>query len=210
MPDFPTLILFATASLVLTVTPGPDMLLIASRSISQGRLAGLCTYFGIAVGTYCHAVAAGLGLSQILLTTPVAYEAIRWIGCMYLLFLAYKTLRSEQSAFAPSAGLRQLSTKRVFVEGLATNLFNPKMALFVLALFPQFTEPTKGSLLFQMVLLASVLNGVGFIVNGTVIVLVSHVRGRLSAMGRFKKLPKYLLASVFTGLACRLALGSRD
>ncbi len=209
MPDFSTLILFAAAALVLTATPGPDMLLIASRSVSQGRSAGFLTYAGIALGTYCHAMAAALGLSRLFLTVPVAYEIVRWAGCAYLLYLAVKTLRSQGAAFAPSAGLKRLTGRRIFTEGLATNLLNPKMALFVLALFPQFVDP-GGSMVLQMALLATILNGIGFLVNGSVILLGSHIRGRLSAIRRIPKLPQYLLATVFAGLACRLALGSRN
>jgi threonine/homoserine/homoserine lactone efflux protein len=210
MPDITTISLFAAASLVLTATPGPDMLLIASRSVSQGRSAGFLTYAGIALGTYCHALAAALGLSQLFLTVPVAYEIVRWAGCAYLLYLAYKTIRAEGSAFSPSSALKRLSRTRIFAEGLATNLLNPKMALFVLALFPQFVDPNGGSMVVQMLLLATVLNGIGLLVNGAVILLGSHIRSRLSMVGRFPKLPQYLLATVFTGLACRLALGARN
>ncbi len=210
MPDFSTLMLFSAAAVVLTATPGPDMLLIASRSVSQGRSAGFLTYAGIAAGTYCHAIAAALGLSQLFLTVPIAYEIVRWAGCAYLLYLAYKTLHSQGSAFAPSSGLKKLSAKRIFSEGLATNLLNPKMALFVLALFPQFIDPNGSSMLIQTVLLASILNGIGFLVNGAVILLGTGIRRRLSAVSRFPKLPQYLLATVFAGLACRLALGTRN
>lgn len=209
MPDFSTFMLFAAAALVLTATPGPDMLLIASRSVSQGRSAGFLTYAGIAAGTYCHAIAAGLGLSQLFLTVPVAYEIVRWAGCLYLLYLAYKTVRSEGVAFSPSPTLKLLSGRRIFFEGLATNLLNPKMALFVLALFPQFVDPAGAALPMQMIVLATILNGIGLVVNGLVIVLGSQLRSRLSSMRRFPRLPQYLLATVFTGLACRLALGSR-
>nr|WP_298103912.1 LysE family translocator [uncultured Shinella sp.] len=210
MPDFSTFMLFAAAALVLTATPGPDMLLIASRSVSQGRSAGFLTYAGIAAGTYCHAIAAGLGLSQLFLTVPVAYEIVRWAGCLYLLYLAYKTIRSEGGAFSPSPTLKRLSGQRIFFEGLATNLLNPKMALFVLALFPQFVDPLGASLPLQMIVLATILNGIGLVVNGLVIVLGSQLRNRLSSMRRFPRLPQYLLATVFAGLACRLALGSRS
>ncbi|OWV95433.1 amino acid transporter [Rhizobium sp. R72] len=210
MPDFSTIILFAVAALVLTATPGPDMLLIASRSISQGRAAGFLTYAGIALGTYCHALAAALGLSQLFLTVPVAYDVVRLAGCSYLLYLAYKTIRSERTAFAPASTLTRLAGKRIFLAGLATNLLNPKMALFVVALFPQFVRPGGGSMVVQMLVLASVLNGIGFIVNGAVIILGSKIRTRLSAATRFPKLPQYLLASVFTGLACRLAVQTRS
>ena len=210
MPDFSTIMLFAAAAVVLTATPGPDMLLIASRSVSQGRTAGFLTFAGIALGTYCHALAAALGLSQLFAAVPIAYEVVRWAGCAYLLYLAYKTIRQEGAGFAPTSALRRLSGKRIFAEGVATNLLNPKMALFVLALFPQFVSPEGGSMIAQMLLLATVLNGIGFLVNGSVIVLGSHIRARLAGLIRFPKLPQYLLATVFAGLACRIALGSRN
>jgi threonine/homoserine/homoserine lactone efflux protein len=210
MPDFSTLILFAAAALVLTATPGPDMLLIASRSISQGRAAGFLTYAGIALGTYCHALAAAFGLSQLFMTVPAAFEAVRWAGCCYLLYLAYKTIRSEGTAFAPASTLKRLSGRRIFFAGLATNLLNPKMALFVIALFPQFVNAESGSMTAQMLVLASVLNGIGLVVNGAVIILGSQIRSRLGSMRRFPKLPQYMLATVFTGLACRLALQTRN
>jgi len=210
MPEFPTLMLFAAAALVLTATPGPDMLLIASRSVSQGRSAGFLTYAGIAAGTYCHAIAAALGLSQLFLTVPVAYEIVRWAGCAYLLYLAVKTVRSQGAGLSPTTGLKRLSSRRIFLEGLATNILNPKMALFVLALFPQFINPDGNALVLQMVILATILNGIGLLVNGAVILLGSNIRQRLSGVSRFPRLPQYLLAGVFAGLACRLALGSRQ
>ena len=210
MPDFSTLMLFAAAALVLTATPGPDMLLIASRSISQGRAAGFLTYAGIALGTYCHALAAAFGLSQLFMTVPVAFEAVRWAGCCYLLYLAYRTIRSEGTAFAPASTLKRLSGRRIFFAGLATNLLNPKMALFVMALFPQFVNAESGSMTAQMLVLASVLNGIGLVVNGAVIILGSQIRSRLGSVRRFPKLPQYMLATVFTGLACRLALQTRN
>ncbi len=210
MPDFSTLILFAAAALVLTATPGPDMLLIASRSISQGRAAGFLTYAGIALGTYCHALAAAFGLSQLFMTVPAAFEAVRWAGCCYLLYLAYKTIRSEGTAFAPASTLKRLSGRRIFFAGLATNLLNPKMALFVIALFPQFVNAESGFMTAQMLVLASVLNGIGLVVNGAVIILGSQIRSRLGSMCRLPKLPQYMLATVFTGLACRLALQTRN
>lgn len=210
MPDFSTIILFAVACVVLTATPGPDMLLIASRSLSQGRAAGFLTYAGIALGTYCHALAAALGLSQLFVAVPTAYEVVRWAGCAYLMYLAWKTIRSEGAHFSPESALKRFSMKRILGEGLATNLLNPKMALFVLALFPQFVRPEAGSLTVQMLVLATVLNGIGLIVNGSVVLLSGHIRRRVTSLVRFRKLPQYLLATVFAGLACRLALGARN
>ncbi len=210
MPDLSMLLVFASACLVLTATPGPDMLLVASRSLSQGRAAGLLTYAGIAAGSYCHAIAAALGLSQLLIAVPAAYEAIRWAGAAYLLYLAWKAIRATPAAFAldPSAGRRPLA--RIFVDGFLTNLLNPKVALFVLALFPQFVRPEAGSILVQMLVLSTILNGMGLVVNGAVILLSGHLGWRLAGAGRYRRLPQYLLATVFAALAGRLLLGGRD
>lgn len=210
MPDLSILMIFAVAAVVLTATPGPDMLLIASRSVSQGRAAGFLTYAGIAIGTYGHALAAGLGLSQLFLAVPTAYDIVRAAGCAYLFYLAWTTLRSGEAGFSPSSGLTRLSRARIFGEGLATNLLNPKMVLFVLALFPQFMRAEAGSMVLQALILATVLNGIGLIVNGAVVLLSDRIGARLGKGGRFRWLPKYLLAGVFAGLACRLALGGRN
>lgn len=210
MPDSSTIILFASAALVLTASPGPDMLLIASRSVSQNRMAGLLTYFGIACGTYCHAIAAALGLAQLLKTVPAAYELVRWAGCAYLIYLTIKTLRGDPLAGLSTKSVASMSRLRIFSEGLATNLLNPKMALFVLALFPQFTSPASGSIVLQMLGLATILNVIGFAVNGSVILIIGQAKRGIKLPPKFARLPNYFLATVFAGLAYRLALGGQS
>lgn len=210
MVDLATLALFATASLALTMTPGPDMLLIASRSASQGRAAGFATLAGIQVGTYCHALAAAFGLSQLFLIVPVAYDAVRYAGAAYLLYLAWKTVRSGAATLTPHAGTGRQAVGVMFRQGLLTNLLNPKMALFVLALFPQFVQPEAGSVAIQIMLLATVLNAIGLVVNGAVILMASRLGRVFSGQGRLRRLPQYLLGAVFAGLAVRLAVDSRQ
>ena len=209
MIDLATLALFATASLALTMTPGPDMLLIASRSASQGRAAGFATLAGIQVGTYCHALAAAFGLSQLFLIVPVAYDAVRYAGAAYLLYLAWKTVRSGAVTLSPQAGAARQAVGTMFRQGLLTNLLNPKMALFVLALFPQFVQPEAGSVGVQILLLATVLNAIGLVVNGVVILGASRLGRVFSSQGRFRRLPQYFLGAVFAGLATKLAFDSR-
>ena len=209
MIDLATLALFATASLALTMTPGPDMLLIASRSASQGRAAGFATLAGIQVGTYCHALAAAFGLSQLFLIVPVAYDAVRYAGAAYLLYLAWKTIRSSVATLTPQAGTGRQAVGVMFRQGLLTNLLNPNMALFVLALFPQFVQPEAGSVAMQILLLATVLNAIGLVVNGAVILMASRLGRVFSGQGRLRRLPQYLLGAVFAGLAVRLAVDSR-
>ena len=208
MPDISTLALFALACLALTATLGPDMLLIASRSASQGRVSGFATLAGIQAGTYCHALAAAFGLSQLFLAVPIAYDVVRYAGAAYLLYLAWKTIRSTE-VLAPNAGMRRYPVAVVFRQGLLTNLLNPKMALFVLALFPQFVEPSAGSVAVQVMVLATVLNLIGLAVNGAVIVMASGLGRLLGARRRWHRLPQLLLGTVFAGLALRLAFDTK-
>lgn len=204
MIDLQTLVLFSVACLALTATPGPDMLLIASRSIAQGRTAGFATLAGIQVGTYCHALAAAFGLSQLFLLVPAAYDAIRYIGAAYLLYLAWQAFRSDGLIASPSER-EKLSSLAVFRQGLLTNLLNPKMALFVLALFPQFVRADAGDVALQIMVLATVLNAIGLVVNGAVILATVRVGAALFNRGSFGRWPQNLLGAVFCGLALRLA-----
>lgn len=204
MPDISTLTLFTLACLALTMTPGPDMLLIASRSASQGRAAGFASLAGIQAGTYCHALAAALGLSQLLLAVPLAYEIVRYAGAAYLLYLAWQTLRSGTEQSTPRASAAYTPLIVIFRQGWLTNLLNPKMALFVLALFPQFVRQENGSIVGQIMVLATVLNLIGLAVNGAVILLASRIKKAFSGTGRFRKLSRIVLSSVFAGLAARL------
>ncbi len=209
MPDFATLALFAAAALALCATPGPDMLLIASRSVSQGKASGFATLAGIQVGTYCHALAAALGLSQLFLVVPVAYDVVRYAGAAYLLYLAWQAFRSSGAILTPVAGGRRYPIGVVFRQGLLTNLLNPKMALFVLALFPQFVDPNAGSVAVQILLLATVLNLIGILVNGAVILTASGLGRAFTARTRWRRAPQILLGTVFAGLAVKLAFDER-
>jgi threonine/homoserine/homoserine lactone efflux protein len=211
MVSLATLGLFSAACLALTMTPGPDMLLIASRSMTQGRSAGFASLAGILAGTYCHAIAAAFGLSRLFLAVPIAYDVVRFAGATYLLYLAWKTFRmaSLSTSLAPAPNETRLATQKIFRQGLLTNLLNPKMALFVLALFPQFVRPQDGAVALQILTLATVLNFIGLIVNGSVILLAGRLGRSWSIQRRRSRIPRYLLGSVFTGLAFRLAVESR-
>lgn len=209
MPDLSTLLLFSLACVALAATPGPDMLLIASRSASQGRKAGFATLAGIQLGTYCHALAAAFGLAQLFLLAPLAYDVVRIAGAAYLFYLAWTTLRSRSVLATPGATASQ-SMPRIMAQGLLTNLLNPKMALFVLALFPQFVHPAAGPVALQIMVLATVLNAIGLLVNGAIILAASRFGRALGDKLGQSRLPQYVLASVFGGLALRLALAGKD
>ena len=162
--ELSTLLVFSLAAFALTTSPGPDMLLLASRSAVQGRAAGLATWFGIAAGTYVHALAAAFGLSQLFLAVPIAYDIVRYVGAAYLLFLAWKAFTSGSKSTPENAQPAALQTNAdMFRQGLFTNILNPKMAIFVLALFPQFVTPETGSVALQIMIMASVLNVIGLL-----------------------------------------------
>ena len=229
MPDLQTLVLFSMAALVLTMSPGPDMLLIASRTVAQGRAAGFATWAGIAAGTYCHGIAAALGLSQLFLAVPAAYDIVRYLGAAYLLYLAWSTFVSAKSEHNQSADKntdidtlvtqesinpgskikRKQSILRMFNQGLLTNLLNPKMILFVLALVPQFVVVEAGSVAVQILVFVTIINVLGLLVNGSVIYMAAGVTGWLGKGSKVQRWSGYFLSSVFAALALRLMFDDR-
>ena len=160
MFDPGALLLFVVAGLVLNFTPGPDLLYITARSLGQGWRAGAASAFGIAAGCLVHTAAAALGLSVLLRASPVAYDVLRLSGAAYLIFLGIQALRQRAQAVGVAA-LPSASLRRVFWQGFATNVLNPKVALFFLAFLPQFADPARGAFALQVLLL-----GLIFIFNG--------------------------------------------
>lgn len=209
MPDWPTIWIFAAASLALAATPGPDMLLVAARSAAQGRTAGLMTQIGISAGTLVHAVILALGLSQLFLAVPYAYDAVRYLGAAYLIFLAWQAIKAPRDTAANSAFTTNLPLRIIFRQGLITNLLNPKVALFFLALFPQFLDPTKGLVGLQVMVLATLFVAIDFAVHGVVIWMAGSVKSLSTGRWNLKKYSGYFLGFVFTGLAARLVLDER-
>ncbi len=205
MPEIVTIGLFVLASLALTATPGPDMLLIATRSATQGRRAGLATYLGIATGAYCHALALALGLSQLFMAVPVAYDTVRYLGALYLAYLAWQAFTSSHQRLVGDGETNSYSSLSMYRQGLLTNVLNPKVALFFLALFPQFLDPQQGSVGIQVMVLATVLNVVGLLVNGVVIVIAARARSLIISNGHVQSCARYFTGVVFAGLATRLA-----
>jgi threonine/homoserine/homoserine lactone efflux protein len=143
------------------------------------------------------------------LLVPVAYDAVRYAGAAYLLYLAWQAFRSDRLLAPPSGESDRRSTLAAFRQGLVTNLLNPKMALFVLALFPQFIQADAGSVALQVMTLATVLNAIGLLVNGAVIAVASRVGTNVFKSSRLGRWPQYLLGTVFGTLALRMAFDEK-
>ena len=209
LPDLATLVPFLLASLALNLTPGADMAYVATRSVSQGAGAGVVSALGVSSGGMIHTAAAAVGLSAVLLHSELAFAAIKYAGAGYLIYLAWRMLRAggpaEGTAARPPIGLL-----RVYLEGALTNLLNPKVALFVLAFLPQFVDPAKGAVAWQILFLGLLFNIGGTLVNTAVAVSGSAAGRRLKGSPRFGRVMRRLAALVFVGLAVRLATSGRS
>ncbi len=208
MPDPHSLLLFVGAGLLLNVTPGPDLLYILGRSVSQGRAAGVLSALGIGAGCLFHVTAATLGLSALLLALPLGYDLVRWAGAAYLVVLGVKALRSGGGALEVRA-LVPVSRRRIFLQGALTNVLNPKVALFFLAFLPQFADPARGPLAPQLLLLGSI-----FTVNGTLVCIVfalfaSQLGAWLKTRFGVSRMLDRATGGLFVALGVRLALLDR-
>jgi threonine/homoserine/homoserine lactone efflux protein len=207
MPELHSLTLFMTAALALNLTPGPDMLYVAARSAGEGRAAGVVSAFGIAAGTLVHIAAVALGLSALLAAVPVAYTAVRLAGGAYLVYLGIRALL-RSSVPGPSE-VRPAPLGTIFRQGVITNVLNPKVALFFLAFLPQFVDPTRGSMAWQVVFLGLLFNTSGTLVNVAVALGASGAAARLRSSSRSSRVLQRLTGVLFIGLGLRLALTGR-
>jgi len=195
----------ALVSLGMALTPGPNMIYLVSRSISQGRRAGLVSLIGVAVGFLVYLAAATAGLTAIFVAVPAAYTGLKIAGAAYLLYLAWQTVRpGGRSAFEP----RELTVqrpRRLFTMGLVTNLLNPKIAVLYVALLPQFIDHERGSVALQSLTLGSIQVVVAVLVNGLVALGAGSLAGFLRARPGWLRAQRYLMGGVLGGLAVRLA-----
>src|ERR1700723_847868 len=155
MPSLTNLFAFALVALDMVLTPGPNMIYLISRSIIQGRVAGLISLGGVALGFVFYMLCAAFGLTALVFAVPYAYDALRLTGAAYLLWLARAALRPGGRPPFEVKGMLLDSPRRLFVMGLLTNLLNPKIAMLYLSLLPQFIDLHAGSVLTQSLALGS-------------------------------------------------------
>jgi threonine/homoserine/homoserine lactone efflux protein len=184
------------------------MLYVSTRSLTQGRRAGVISALGIAAGSVVHTVAIASGLAALLHAVPLAYDIVRFAGAAYLIWLGVQALRNKAG---PVSGkpLDRASEWTIFRQGAVTNVLNPKVALFFLAFLPQFVDPQHGSVALQIVVLGCLFNCSGTLVNIAVAYLAASAGRWLGTSGSAGKIFQWLTASVFIGLGLRLALGER-
>ncbi|AQQ34819.1 lysine transporter LysE [Burkholderia cenocepacia] len=209
VPALPTLFAFGLVSLGMVLTPGPNMIYLVSRSICQGRRAGLISLGGVALGFVFYMVCAAVGITALVMTVPYAYDALRFAGALYLAYLAWQALKpGGRSAFQ----VRQLphdSRVRLFTMGFVTNLANPKIAVMYLSLLPQFIVPGHGSVLAQSLALGCVQIAVSVSVNALIACAAGSIAGFLAGRPLWAAVQRWLMGTVLAGLAVRIALESQ-
>lgn len=209
MPNTNSLIAFALVSLAMVCTPGPNMIYLLSRSISQGVRAGLLSLIGVAAAFGFYVLAAAAGITALLLAVPFAYDALLFAGAAYLLYLAWDAVRSGGR---PPFEIRELAAHRpmrLIGMGFMTNLLNPKAAVLYLSLLPQFIKPELGDVLLQGIVLGATQIAISAAVNSLLIVVAGTVAGFLATHPTWRMLQRWLMASVLTALAVRMATEAR-
>ena len=213
MPDASSMALFTVAAITLLVIPGPSVLYIVTRSVDQGRAAGLASVGGIHVGTLVHVAAAALGLSALLVSSATAYNAVRWLGAAYLVWLGVRRLlaRDEEVAAAAGPEARRHGLGRVFAQGVVVNVLNPKTALFFFAFLPQFVDTSRGSVRLQVVVFGVAFVLLGLVSDGAYALLASTGAGWLRRRPGVAKASRVVSGGVLISLGVTTALaGSRS
>ncbi len=208
MIDPTLLIIFIPAALALNLTPGSDMLFCLGQGVKSGPYAGFAASLGIATGGLIHSVLAAFGLAALLAAYPLAFELIRWAGVAYLTWLAIEAFRNTDLA-KPATHIKGVSAYTAWRNGTFVNLFNPKVAIFMLAFVPQFVDPARSSTIIQFLIFGMILNIGGTIINGLVGVFAGSIGSVLTANQKIANITRMLSASVFLGLAANLAFSRR-
>lgn len=208
MPTLAAALSFTTVAFVMALSPGPNLLYLASRSICQGRAAGFASLGGVCTAMFLYMLATAAGLSALFLAVPIAYDAVRWAGAAYLLWLAYKVL-TKRSVSMTTTTLAHESPAQLYRRGFLTCLLNPKVVVTYGALLPQFVEPTYGHILGQTVALGLVQIAAAAAAHSFVILAASAVASALSKRQSFARAQRYLLSTVLAALAIRLVAERR-
>ena len=202
-------LIFAAACLLMVLTPGPNMIYLISRSICQGRKAGVTSLLGVVAGFFVHMFAAAVGLTAVFLAVPMAYETLKWAGALYLLWMAWQAVKpGARSAFEAQELVPDSSSKLVLM-GFMTSVLNPKVAMFYLSVFPQFISPEHGSMFTQSLVLGLTQISVSFTVNLLIALFASGIAVWFVRNPLWLAVQRYVMGAVLAALAVRLMLEQR-
>jgi threonine/homoserine/homoserine lactone efflux protein len=205
--DFTRLLFFSTATLMVVISPGPGMLFVISRSLSGGRKVGVIAALGTSTGIAVHIAIAAFGLSLIIYASNLGFVLTKWIGGLYLLFLAWKSF-SQNETLAPGLKKDSLNFMTIFWQGILVNSLNPKVALFFLAFIPQFIDPLSGSVPLQTIALGTVFMVFTIIVFAGYGLCASIIRRWIVDRPKANRTINWAVAGLFFFLGIRLVLST--
>jgi len=209
MPHIATLLGFALVSLGIALTPGPNMIYLISRSITQGPVAGIVSLGGVALGFVFYMLCAAFGITALLFAVPYAYDALRFAGTAYLLWLAWQAVKPNGRSPFQVGKLQVDGPRKLFAMGFVTNLLNPKIAMLYLALLPQFIDPAAGSVLAQSVVLGAIQIAISVSVNAMIALAAGSIALFLTSRPSWMLVQRWLMGTVLAGLAVRMAVEAR-
>jgi threonine/homoserine/homoserine lactone efflux protein len=209
MPALPTIGLFVVAALGLLLFPGPAVLYITTRSATQGRRAGLASVLGVELGSLTHALAAALGLSALLLSSALAFSAVKYLGAAYLIYLGLRALVSGQEA-AESLMPAPRSLSRLCANGFLVQLLNPKTALFFYAFLPQFVDPARGAAAEQMLVLGMICVALAATTDSLYALLGSSVGRWLTRNARVRHRQRFVTGGIYIALGVGAAVAGGE
>lgn len=209
MPHTSALLGFALVCLGLVLTPGPNMIYLISRSITQGPAAGIVSLGGVALGFVFYMLCAAFGITALLLAVPFAYDALRFAGAGYMLWLAWQAVKPGGRSPFQVKTLSIDSPRKLFAMGFVTNLLNPKIAALYLALLPQFIDPAAGSVLAQSVTLGAIQIAISVSVNAMIALAAGSIALFLANRPSWMLVQRWLMGTVLAGLAVRMAVEAK-
>ncbi|AOY96007.1 lysine transporter LysE [Cupriavidus sp. USMAA2-4] len=209
MPDLSTLGAFVVVVLGLFLIPGPAVLLVLTRTVHGGRKAGILTGLGVAAGDFIHTLCAAVGLSALLMTSALAFNAVKYLGAAYLLYLGIRALRQPPQDDPRLPQLPAVTPAKAFLQAIPAEVLNPKTALFFLAFLPQFVHPGHGSSFGQFAVLGLVFVGMSALYT-TLLVLSVRPLGRFARrLGWLVRWQNKLIGLLFIALGLRVAAQTR-
>ncbi|ATA21632.1 threonine/homoserine/homoserine lactone efflux protein [Gibbsiella quercinecans] len=209
MPELSALFAFGLVALGMVLTPGPNMVYLISRSICQGRTAGLISLGGVALGFVFYMLCAAFGITALVMAVPYAYDTLRIGGALYLLYLAWQAVKPGGRSPFQVRALPQDSARKLFTMGFVTNLLNPKIAVMYLSLLPQFISPEHGSVLAQSLVLGGLQIAISVSVNALIAVSAGAIAGFLAGRPLWIVLQRWLMGTVLAALAVRMLADAR-
>jgi threonine/homoserine/homoserine lactone efflux protein len=209
MPHLTALFGFALVSFGMVLTPGPNMIYLISRSLTQGPVAGIVSLGGVALGFVFYMLCAAFGITALLFAVPDAYDALRFAGAAYLLWLAWQALKPGGRSPFQVKTLKVDGPRKLFAMGFVTNLLNPKIAMLYLALLPQFIDPVAGSVLAQSLVFGSIQIVISVCINAMIALAAGSIARFLGTRPSWLLVQRWLIGTVLAGIAVRMAFEAR-